>query len=77
MVKVKRCNVCGLSKRITEFYKERSCKDGYSCQCKKCRRKVMKIWEKNNPEKNRINSKRSYWRNVEKSRRLSRKNAKR
>ena len=50
-MKTKRCSKCGEVKSISGFYKRWDSKDGYRNQCKKCRDKSDKNWQKNNQEK--------------------------
>jgi DNA repair exonuclease SbcCD ATPase subunit len=50
---MKVCSKCNIEKEFTEFYKDRSRRDGYRSQCKKCakqyrieNREQLKEWEK-------------------------------
>ena len=36
----KRCRICGVYKPLEEFYKDKSRKDGHSCECKPCHVKM-------------------------------------
>ena len=36
MVNTKKCTKCGIEKELTEFYKDKSKKDGVKTQCKVC-----------------------------------------
>ena len=36
---MKKCRVCGITKELSEFHKEKRSKDGYRNNCKKCRAK--------------------------------------
>ena len=36
----KRCRICGVYKPLEEFYKDKSRKDGHSCECKPCHDKM-------------------------------------
>jgi hypothetical protein len=40
---MKLCKVCCIEKELVEFYKRKSCKDGYSTTCKKCEYEAKKI----------------------------------
>ena len=69
---MKICGKCGLAKDPSEFYKDRSRKDGLAYRCKKCadevsnawlaknrerRNETTRIWAKAHPEGHRITSK--------------------
>ena len=48
MVQTKRCGKCGQTKATSEFYKQRSRKDGLAWHCKDCaREKVRQCYERN------------------------------
>lgn len=49
-MKTKRCNKCGEVKPITEFYKNRTRKDGLYSNCKECASKYQKEYRKKYPE---------------------------
>jgi len=53
------CSSCKKTKPKTDFYKNRATKDGYTYQCKICKKISNKKWKKANPEKVR-ESKRRY-----------------
>jgi hypothetical protein len=68
------CSKCGIEKELSEFYKNKTRKDGYHNWCKKChdehekqkylnnpekKRQIYKNWELNNPLKNLIGGCRS------------------
>jgi len=65
-IKTKKCSKCGEIKELGEFYKRKSSKDGYGCECKSCRNIINKIWTKNNLEKVRGYGKKYYKNNLEK-----------
>lgn len=44
------CSKCKKEKSLSEFYKDKSSKDGYCCWCKKCKDKSTKKFRKKNPE---------------------------
>jgi 5-methylcytosine-specific restriction endonuclease McrA len=48
---MKRCSLCKQVKPYSEFYKNKSKKDGYDTACKPCRVIRGKAWRENNPEK--------------------------
>ena len=50
-VRTKKCTKCGEVKNLeTEFYKDKSKKDGYLPRCKECDKKQSNQWKQNNPE---------------------------
>ncbi len=51
MTKTKKCTKCKQIKFVTEFYHNKSSKDGLCYQCKKCHNKTTIDWDKNNKEK--------------------------
>ena len=55
----KRCTKCKQEKIRTEFYKNKSKKDGLYSQCKSCARKAKRKYRKANPEKIRESSSKS------------------
>jgi ribosomal protein L11 methylase PrmA len=58
---MKKCSKCGEWKQISEFYKDRSKKDGLDYQCKNCKKEYLQI----NKEK-RNESSRKYYENNKK-----------
>jgi hypothetical protein len=48
---MKKCSKCGKIKLLTEFYKDRTKKDGLRSACKVCCKEDDKRYYKNNPEK--------------------------
>lgn len=48
---MKTCNVCGESKALSDFYKEKAMVDGYRKTCKACKNKSTAMWRKRNREK--------------------------
>lgn len=40
---MKRCNVCGIDKELSEYEKAKTCKDGYRGTCKMCRLESRRI----------------------------------
>ena len=46
LMETKKCNMCGKVKLISEFYKQKSNKDGLCLQCKYCANKVRKEYYK-------------------------------
>lgn len=74
----KRCSTCGEWKDKKEFFKNKSCKDGLSRQCKPChtenvsrtidkdrKREADRAWRLANPEKARQHSLRYYYKNAQ------------
>jgi hypothetical protein len=50
---MKKCSRCALLKPITEYYKDSSSSDGFSCQCADCRRRATKEYRSRYPERSR------------------------
>ena len=50
---MKTCTKCKLEKSRTEFYRGKSYSDGLQYVCKKCQKKTVQRWRKNNPERTR------------------------
>jgi len=48
--KLKRCSKCGETKPFSEFYKNKTWKDGLSWWCKKCDDKSNTKWRKKHPD---------------------------
>lgn len=46
----KPCGICKVVKPLSEFWKNRSRKDGYKFECKDCARTYTKRWEASNRE---------------------------
>ena len=44
------CSLCGLTKPLTDFYKETRVKDGRAKRCKLCHCKITEKYRKENPE---------------------------
>ena len=75
---LKKCYKCQIEKSITEFHKNKARKDGIEPKCKICvleysknhyknnmehRKKLVKNWENQNPERKKINRKNNYIQN--------------
>ena len=54
---MKICSKCKQSKEFTEFYKDKSKKDGHGHQCKICNLEINKIWKDTHPKYNAQKSK--------------------
>lgn len=61
-----KCVVCGKVKLISEFYRWKWSRDGYSFVCKRCDKERIKEWQQQHPEKTREYGRR--WRGKNKSR---------
>ena len=48
---MKTCTRCNEAKERTEFYKDRTKKDGLTSSCKQCARERSRKWREANPEK--------------------------
>jgi hypothetical protein len=48
---MKRCRKCGAEKALTEFYREKSARDGYRPECKACTSARRKLWYRANRER--------------------------
>lgn len=48
---MKRCTKCGVVKPVSEFSKNRTCKDGYHSHCKECGVEYRRIYYRANREK--------------------------
>jgi len=48
---MKICYICKVEKELTEFSKDKNNKDGFTYDCKKCRKVKYKAWYDANPEK--------------------------
>ena len=46
------CIKCGVEKPFTEFYKDKTKKDGLQYRCKPCDKIISTQWKLNNPEQN-------------------------
>jgi len=70
---MKKCCKCKDHKELTEFYKNKTQKDGLSTVCKDCDKAASLLWAKNNPEK--INARNAIWakNNPEKGRQRTKK----
>lgn len=69
----KACPKCGEAKSATEFYKDRSKKDGLDNRCKPCKREQKRKWREANSEYERERSRKRYAANPEKKREANRK----
>jgi hypothetical protein len=48
---MKKCCRCKEEKSLTEFYRNKSAKDGLTYECKSCKKNMSLEWKKNNREK--------------------------
>jgi hypothetical protein len=51
MIKMKLCKLCDTEKPITEFYSDKSRKDGYEYRCKSCSTRLSVEWDLANKDK--------------------------
>jgi len=62
---MKKCKKCGNEKKLEEFPKLKSSKDGHNTQCRECKNKASREWVKKNPEKRKASlakyDKKAYW----------------
>ncbi len=56
---MKHCPNCGKDKPLTDFYQNKSKRDGHCCYCKVCMDKKVTAWQRRNPEKFREQQKRN------------------
>ena len=49
--RMKRCKKCGVIKPLSDFYREKGCRDGHRPECKDCNLAAKKIWYDKNREK--------------------------
>lgn len=47
-METKKCSKCQIIKPLNKFYKDKFRKDGYTCQCKKCRSEYFREYHRNN-----------------------------
>lgn len=52
-MEMKVCTKCGVSKPISDFYKNKHTLVGITARCKPCLREQSTVWAKNNPERRR------------------------
>lgn len=62
---MKKCKKCGIEKELTEFYKEKTTRDGFQTSCKMCHAEKEKEYYKNNKEQIAKRKKEYYKRNKE------------
>ena len=55
---MRRCTECGETKPLSEFWKDRSKKHGYSAKCKVCKTAIYNLYRKTNGY-----DKKRYWKN--------------
>jgi hypothetical protein len=48
---MKICGKCATPKNYTDFYRDKTQKDGYAFYCKECRNKAVAQWQHDNPQK--------------------------
>lgn len=48
--KPKKCFTCGIQKELSEYYKDKKCKDGRFRECKKCCNDRCQAWKVKHPE---------------------------
>ena len=52
----KKCSKCQQLKPVSEYVKDKKCKDGLLRQCKPCKRKYIKEWRENTPSYNKLHA---------------------
>jgi hypothetical protein len=70
---MKCCSKCGEVKELSEFYKRKDTKDGYRHDCKECKNKSSRAWERNNREYHNLLKRQWNLKNKDKKRRNSKK----
>ena len=63
MEQYKTCKQCKKSLPLSAFYKNKSSSDGHGTRCKPCDKAKVKQWQKDNPEKTKINKQKSLTKN--------------
>ena len=48
---MKRCKKCGATKPLSDFYREKGCRDGHRPECKSCNLAARKVWYQANRER--------------------------
>jgi 5-methylcytosine-specific restriction endonuclease McrA len=69
---LKRCGRCTKWKLVSEFYKDRTQKDGYSGSCKICSKERKKEWCSQNRNREREHNSNYYYRHLEEQRERNR-----
>ena len=64
----KQCSKCLIDKPRSDFYKSRKEADGLQYSCKDCCKKASAHWIENNPQRNKDNHTKWYYRNQDKKR---------
>ena len=62
---MKKCYICLEDKNESEFYRDRTAKDGREFCCKSCKSQRQKEYRKNNPEKSKESQRKSLEKNFE------------
>lgn len=65
---MKTCTKCKQSKPLSEFWLDRSKKNGHMARCRTCKTVDLVTWRKANPEKQKNDNKKRYWDNRDKER---------
>jgi hypothetical protein len=63
----KRCVTCEESKSVGEYYLNCAAKDGFTTDCKECRKARSRAWREDNPERVAANTRRWYEANRERA----------
>jgi len=51
MSSLKLCIICGEEKKLSDFYKDKMCKDGFTGRCRLCKRtRMVYLYQKNKPK---------------------------
>ena len=69
-MKSKKCNTCGLNKKLSEYAEDKTLKTGYRGQCKKCGNHACRIYYAKN--KKQISEVRKKYNSLEKTKKRNR-----
>lgn len=72
-METKVCSKCNIEKEISEFYKRKESKDGFSSYCRGCKKISAEQYKEKNPDKVKQSKRNEYLRNLEKYRNRNKK----